>query len=167
MKPSKKYYIVENTNEIEDINLTDILEKKIMIQQIDKAEKNIKISKIQKMLGEDIYIIENIIFLKRSAKKIFDLVSLDMQEYISINLQDEELKYYDKLWKLYLPFLSHDEFSNKNLNKKNGFYLSELIGNYKAFRIIRENKILNIVNEDIKDKLLNLKKQKLKFTEIL
>ncbi|MGL5963230.1 MAG: hypothetical protein ACRCZR_02225 [Cetobacterium sp.] len=164
MKSPKKYYIVENTDEIKDINLINILEKTIMIQQIDKAEKNIK---IEKMLEEEIYIIQNIILLKRNAKKIFDSVSLDMQEYISINFQDKELKYYDKLWKLYLPFLSQDEFSSENLNTRNGFFLSELVGNYKAFRIMREGRILNVIDQDIKNKLLKLKKQNLKFTEIL
>lgn len=162
---SKEYYIIENTDMI-NAKLIGIIEKKRTIQQINKREQIIKGLTFENMLKEDVYINEDIMLLNRKAKKIFDTISLRLEQYIPIILKNDDLKFEDKFWQFYVPFISEDDFSSENKNIKNGFHLSQLVGNCRIFRIKREGKILNIVDEDVKKKLLKLEKQNLKFTRI-
>ncbi|MGL5356211.1 MAG: hypothetical protein ACRC0F_11125 [Cetobacterium sp.] len=166
----KSYYIIKNSDRSEELDNLLFFRKKISIQLLNKNKKIIDVSNLRSDILKNISIYTNgkNIFINREVKKIFDLYNIENNLTVMIEtvFQNKELRYLNKFWELFLPTLTEGEFSENLINKYNGYYISELIGNYKAFKIVKNNEELQIVDEEIMIKIKNLGKKNIKFEKL-
>lgn len=176
MKRMKEFYIITNKNEVKNKNLDLIFnliylegnkKDRVNFQLWKKIFKTIGISLEEKMISEELVIVEDLMIIKKSSKLIFDKIFMERCIYDEITIEERELKYKDKFYIVILPLLSEEAFNENNVNIKNGYSLLDLSGNYKMFRILKDSKILNIVDEEIKNMISKFNFKNIDFQKII
>lgn len=176
MKKEKSYYIISNEYEVKNKNLE--LVSDISFKEGNKRERvhfqlwNNLITKMdlkmeEHMFSEELIVKENIVVLKNNARKFFSKIEAEKYIYDEILMEEKDLKYREKIYVAILPLLNESSFNERNINIKNGYALADIIGNYKIFRIIKNNKTLNVVDEEIKSLMVGFGFKNLKFEKIV